>query len=226
MNNTKTQEPLSAKDLAEAASMHARATNRIWFATAAASMIVLLPRTPAPNQSQALPLGLGEVSIGAFDLAIFALLAVLTISFAATHAQHLRAWLPIHRQLDAMIVSGDTTARELFDLLRQSSVNRLAPLALLPDTLYRDFTKKPIPSLLRRALQLQYVILKLAADGLFLFLPAYALWRVMAAVNAQPNSGMLVPALNVFAWIALFSLAETAVSDLISTFRTVKHLAT
>ena len=104
-------------------------------------VVAVLPRVSQVDGSREkvpLPLGLGDVDPVWFDALSFALLVILTIAFAAAHAQQTRAQTLAQRRVDSLAGDWDANAkghpgeihpRELFDMLRLPSVNRVAPLA-------------------------------------------------------------------------------------------------
>ena len=166
------------KELAGAVFTQSQVANRYWIALMAVALFALLPRVgPSQTQTIDLPLGLGAVEPASLHPALFALLVVLIVAFAAAHAQQVRAQKLAQAYIDKMtVVDGELHPRELFDMLRQPSVIRVAPLAQSLRGKYQFFgTAGECPAALWWGSVVYYGVLKLASIGISFLLPGWAL---------------------------------------------------
>jgi hypothetical protein len=125
------------KDLAEAVSTQAQVSNRTWLGLITVAVIALLPRIPEPKTPSelSLPFGFGNVDATFYYLILFGVLVVLTVAFVAAHAQQVRAGKLAQDFVSSIALDDFAFAgmqpRELYDMLRTPSLNRVAPLAQL-----------------------------------------------------------------------------------------------
>ncbi len=191
------------RELAAAVSTQAQVSNRTWIALMAVVVVAVLPRvSPVADRKEVpLPLGLGPVDPAWFDPFIFAVLVVLTIAFAAAHAQQVRAEKLAQSVVDSLVEAGQPSGkqqpgwihpRELFDMLRLPSVNRVAPLAQSLRGRYQFYaTGTRCPEWLRVASTAYYGLLKLASLVVYFGLPAWALWDVHGRLTLTGAVGWL-----------------------------------
>jgi hypothetical protein len=176
------------KELASAASTQTQVSNRSWLALIAVSVIAVLPRVQGSEFT--LPLGLGPVSASWFHFVMFSLLVVLSIAFAAAHAQQVRAQRLANYALtelgDQPLNELKIHPRDLFDALRIPSVNRIAPIAQLlqgMDAFYGSETRPP--NWRRRTSVVYYLALKTASWLVYFGFPLLALWLSFSRIPWQ-----------------------------------------
>lgn len=206
------------KELADAVSTQAKVSNRFWIVLMTAALVALLPRVQQSNQAEqvALPFQLGEVDPLSFHVVIFVILVTLTIAFASAHAQQVRAQKLAQRRLDLLAafqseVSG-LHPRELFDILRLPSVNRVAPIAQYLRGKYQFFDAVPsCPRWLRTLSTWYYLLLKVVSLGIYFGLPALALWH---SYDRLPITGPLMWLLTGVGAIAAVTLLQVIVADI------------
>ena len=167
------------KELARAASVQTQVSNRSWLALISVFVVALLPRTQVAEFT--LPFGLGPVSATWFHFVMFSLLVVLGIAFAAAQAQQVRAQLLANyalRELGEQPLSElHVHPRDLFDVLRVPSVNRLAPIAQLFQGREAFHSSEKRPPLWRRRVSVVYYLALKSASWLVYFgFPVLALW--------------------------------------------------
>lgn len=213
------------KELATAVSTQAQVANRFWIALMTVALFALLPRvSPKETQSINLPLGLGSVEPASLNPFLFAMLVVLIVAFAAAHAQQVRAQKLAQDQIDTMVASdGELHPRELFDMFRQPSVIRVAPLAQSLRGQFQFFsTAKECPALLWWSSVVYYAVLKVASIGIYFLLPGWALWAIGKHLHDSHNlsTALLLPAV-----VASFALIQVMLADLFYSFRVLKHLS-
>jgi len=189
------------------------------------ALFALLPRiNPAETQSINLPLGLGSVAPASLYPILFGVLIVLIVAFAAAHAQQVRAQKLAQDHIDRMDASdGELHPRELFDMLRQPSVVRVAPLAQSLRGKFQFFaTANECPAVLWWGSVAYYVLLKWASIGIYFVLPGWALWSLgMRLYETKTLSATLwFPA-----GVAAFALAQVMLTDFLYSFRVLSHLS-
>jgi hypothetical protein len=170
--------------LAKAVSTQAEVANRIWLGLVTVAIVGLLPKTPSagfPGDVD-LPFGLGHVVEASFHLIVFLMIVVFGIAFSAAHAQQIRAQTLAQDFISTLPNHATGTLgmhpRELFDLLRLPSLNRVAPLAQLlrgRSQFYRS--RASCPAWLRIVTTLYYIPLKLTSMVVFFGLPAFSLYH-------------------------------------------------
>jgi hypothetical protein len=216
------------KQLADAVSMQARVANRIWLATIAASLLVVLPRSTSPGSSAtdiALPFQLGDVAPTAFYPVAFAMLSVLVVAFASAHAQQARANDLAQRALDRLATAAGASLppisiRELFDMFRMPSANRVAPLAQLMRGPYQFHDQAAdCPPWLRVASSVYYLTLKLVASGVYYGLPALGIWYAFERTISIDLPGWSLGILATLGAIAALSLLTVLVADIVYVWR-------
>jgi hypothetical protein len=116
----------TVKELAAAVSTQARISNRVWLALITATLVAVIPRPSTPGQDTlALPFGLGGIAPGDFYFGLFGVLVVLTIAFAAAHAQQIRAQELAQRSVNGLEKESRSVLgihpRDYFDMVREPS---------------------------------------------------------------------------------------------------------
>jgi hypothetical protein len=167
------------KELATATSTQTQVSNRSWLALITVSVLAVLPESQNPETP--LPLGLGNVSTTWFHFVMFSLLVVLSIAFAAAHAQQVRAQRLSNFALDGLgeqpLSELRVHPRDLFDILRVPSVNRLAPIAQLFQGMDAFYGSGKRPPRWRKTLSIfYYLALKVASWLVYFGFPVVALW--------------------------------------------------
>jgi hypothetical protein len=208
------------KDLATAVSTQAQVSNRIWLGLVTIAVISLLPQDPNTIDVP-LPFGLGKVPSTWFYPVLFSLMIVLTIAFASAHAQLVRAQKLAQRFVDSF---GDYAEfagmhpRELFDMFRLPSLNRVAPVAQSIRGKYQFYSHKAkCPTFLIAAGTVSYALLKVISMTVYFGVPAFALLRTYGKIPAVPLGwrlmicfgGLVATAtlLLAFIWDLLYSIA-------------------
>jgi hypothetical protein len=206
------------KEFATSVSTQAQVANRIWLSLMTVALVALLPREAATVGKVALPFGFGQVDASTFSVIVFAMLVVLTIAFSSAYAQQFRAQMLAHSFLDSISKTRadfvEADPRELFDMLRLPTFNRVAPLAQLargPFQFFRDNAR--CPAWLRTITTIYYVLLKLTAMFVYFGLPAYALFD--AYEKALPVGSWLW-LLRFAVVLAMITLLQVFLGDLLS----------
>ena len=213
------------RGLATAVSTQSQVANRFWITLMTVALFALLPRiNPAETQTINLPLGLGSVEPASLYPVLFAVLIVLIVAFAAAHAQQVRAQKLAHEHIDKMEVSVDELhPRELFDMLRQPSVVRVAPLAQSLRGKFQFFaTAKDCLAVLWWSSVVYYVLLKWASIGIYFLLPGWALWSIGIRLCETKT---LSATLWLPASVAAFALAQVMLTDVLYSTRVLKHIS-
>ncbi|MBI3636787.1 MAG: hypothetical protein HY216_11365 [Candidatus Rokubacteria bacterium] len=223
------------KELAAAVSTQAQVSTRIWLALMTVVLVAVLPRVPVDGgrKGVSLPLGLGAIDPIWFDPFIFALLVILTIAFATAHAQETRAQELAQGRLDSLTKAWEANAkkhvgeihpRELFDMLRLPSVNRVAPLAQASRGRYQFYaTSDHCPGWLRMASAAYYGLLKLTSLIVYLGVPAWALWDVHNRMTLD-RAPSLIAALG--GTLAVVTLVQILLTDGRYSLKTLRKIAT
>lgn len=221
------------KDLAEGISTQVKAGNRTWLTTITVSVLLLLPVQRSGDgigpAMVDLPLNLGQVPESIFYPFGFAILTVLVTALAAAHASTLRAHVLAARLVD-FLESNETSGnyvrpRDLLDIIRVSSLTRVAPLAQLIRGQYQFADRDDAcPQWLRVASTGYYVALKLMATTVLFLLPVLALWYAYWKAAATPIHGLWLGALAAAGLVAAASLVIVAVADGWYVGRVVKRL--
>lgn len=215
MTNTDNSEiARQVKDLATAVSTQAQVSNRIWLGLMTVAVISLLPQTLAAN-GVTVPFFLVRVSATWFHLVLFALLIVFTVAFASAHAQQVRAQVLAYRFIDKVPANLELAGmhpRELFDIFRMPSVNRVAPLAQSIRGKYQFYSgKEGCPPALRVATAVYYILLKLVSMVVYFGVPAFALIRTYEEIPGFSFGWWLLSRGCFF--IASITLLQIVVSD-------------
>ena len=170
--------------LAKAVSTQAEVANRIWLGLVTVAIFGLLPRAPIEKSPGFLdlPFGLGSVEAVSFHLITFLMIVVLAIAFSAAHAQQIRAQTLAQEFINTLPNHATGTLgmhpRELFDLLRLPSLNRVAPLAQLLRGRFQFYrSRTSCPRWLKIVTTLYYIPLKLTSMVVFFGLPAFSLYH-------------------------------------------------
>ena len=219
-------EPLTVvKELAAAVSIQAQVANRFWIALMTVALFALLPKAgPSETSTINLPLGIGAVESASLNPVLFAMLAIMIVAFAGAHAQQVRAQKLAQDHIDTLAKSNmGLDPRELFDMLRQPSVTRVAPLAQsIRGPFQFSRTARDCPAVLWWASVCWYVLLKLASIAVYFMLPGWALWTVGARLHD-------VHALSTALWfpaiIAGVALAQVTFTDLAYLVRVAKVIS-
>ena len=214
------------KELASAVSTQAQFANRIWLALMTAALVAVLPHVPTSSGNLSLPFSLGEVDATWFNRVVFALLVVLVITFASAHAQHIRAQSLAQDSISASpSMSGHIHPREMFDMLRMPSFNRVAPLAQVLRGKYQYYkTNHDCPAWLRRLTVVYYALLKIASLAVYFSLPFWAIWHAYTNVLGVQPEWFVALIARVGAVLAGSALLVVLVAEILSAFKIVKHL--
>jgi hypothetical protein len=190
------------RDLASAASTHARVADRAWIAVITVAVASIFQ---TPGKDVFLLFNFRVTDTTSFYTLSFGLLAVLLVAFSAAHAQQVRVIQLALTQVTS-VPCGDEliSSRELFDMFHEPSVVRVAPLAqILRGKFQFSTTVRDCPPCLRRATAAYYAVLKASASVIYFGLPAYALfiaynnlqisgWRFCIASFAGALSGVAI----------------------------------
>ena len=214
------------KELASAVSTQAQVANRAWLALTTVALVATIPHVPKENGNLALPFGLGDVKPAVFDTVALSILVVLSIAFAAAHAQQIRAQKLAQRELDSLPneapSGGGLHPREMFDMWCLPSLNRVAPLAQLLNGRYQFFPESPnCPAWRRRVTVAYYVLLKVASIVVYYGLPGWALWQARGSIRYSGGVGLI---LVLGSFIAGVALVQVFLSDVEYSSRVIRHL--
>jgi hypothetical protein len=219
MATTDTTTVQMIKELAAAGSSQSNVSNKIWIGLMTAVVVAVLPRVSTSGQCTvlALPLGLGNIDPKWFDPILFLILVVLTIAFSAAHAQQVRAQKLAQSFLKSISHQPSSFAgiypRDLYDVFRLPSLNRVAPLAQSVRGKYQFYPhSRQCPRWLRWGSTVYYVLLKLMAMAVYFCLPAVALW--LSYTRANP-SGFLRWSLLAIGAVALIALIQGLFEDIL-----------
>lgn len=210
------------KQLATAFSTQAQVANRTWLGLMTVALFAVLPRVPGKDGNAPLPFNL-QVSAIWLQTAVFAMLVVLAVAFAAAHAQQVRALRLAHDIIDSLTTDlgpEEVRPRDLFDISLVPSLNRVAPLAqFLRDTYQFLAGSKSYPMALRLATVGYYAFLKFASLIVYFVLPFWALWKAYGSVSVSGRLWViLVTGGFVLAAVVLF---QVLVSDVVDAWRRV-----
>jgi len=205
--------------------MQAKIANRAWLSLITVGLFAVLPHAPTQNGNVSLPWNIGEVEPIWFHTVAFLLLVVLTIFFAVAHAQQIRAQKLAQSTIDSLIQGTDSDVlnpRDLFDMLRLPSLNRVAPVAQLVKGKYQfHSTANDCPGWLRFVSISYYAAVKLVSFIVFFCLPIGALWRAYAMVSV---TGWLRIAVIVSGWVAAGTLIHVLLTEGLYAIRTLGYL--
>jgi hypothetical protein len=212
-------------ELAGAVSTQAKVANRAWLSLITAALFAVLPHA-STSDNVSLPWNIGEVSAIWFHTIAFFIVVVLAIFFAAAHAQQIRAQRLTQKIVDSLVdenkLNDAVHPRELYDMLRTPSLNRVAPLAQLLRGRYQFYlSASQCPGWLRLLSVVYYGIIKLVSLIVFYVLPVWALWRAYALLSATRLMGVAIAAVGIVAGIALLQVFLT---DAIYTRDVLQHL--
>jgi hypothetical protein len=216
------------RELAGAVSTQAQVANRAWIALMTVAFFAVLPRSPSKAGNLPLPFNLGEVDAAWFHVVAFSILVVLTITFAAAHAQQIRAQRLAQSFVDSLGCNHSSSnelisLRELFDMWRAPSLNRIAPLAQLLRGRYQ-FQKGAAgcPTWLRFVTVVYYGLFKIASLAVFFGLPVWALWHsYVTTVSLSPQLHLV---LGIGGVLAGLPLAQVGLTDAAYTIEVLRHL--
>ncbi len=187
------------QEIATAVSTQAQVANRMWIGLVSVAAIAVLPPVSDKTGEVPLPFGLGPVDAAEFYVIVFFMLVVLTIAFSAAHAQQLRAQKQAHSFINRMrtgtLLAG-MDPRDLFDMLRVPSLNRVSPLAQALKGKYQFYGEAAHCPILRRfGSVVYYGLLKIISMPVYYGLPAFALWHTYGRAHAAIGSGWWGPIL-------------------------------
>jgi hypothetical protein len=214
------------RELARAVSTQAQVANRLWIVLMTVAFFAVLPLEPTDGKLP-LPFGFGKVDAVLFHSIVYSILVVVALAFASAHAQQVRA----QRLAQDVVDSLSTTAvrvdevhlRELFDMWRLPSLNRVAPLAQALRGKYQFYkTRTECPQWLRGVTIVYYVLLKLTALLVFFGLPLWALWHAHASISVSGR--IFEVALFGGGVLAGLALLQVALTELIYTKNVLLHL--
>ena len=201
------------KVLAEAASMQARVANRTWLGLLTIAALTLLPRGPKAGQpcEPVLPLGLGPVDPFWYYPTLFMILVILTIAVAVAQAQVVRVQKLAQSFLRSLAGQSPTVLgmepRELYDMIRLPSLNRVAPLAqfLLGEHQFHA-TSSGRSRQDKIWSEIAYLPLRLVSMAVFYLLPTFALWHAFSGIHVGPYAWVLSGIGGSIAWLALVAV--------------------
>lgn len=223
--------PTLVKELVDGVSTQVRALNRIWLLTLLVALLIVIP-PPESNPDdnlRKLPFGLGTVEEGYFYPISCFLLSVLIMSFATSHAQVIRATKLAQRAVDQLRDSSALPSgmdlRDIFDILRIPSINRVAPLAQNLRGKYEFYDgKEQCPGWLLWISTWYYVILKLLSTSVSVFMPGGALGvaysRYLKRSCEVSSNWVLKVFVTIFTIVATVAIVQTLLKE-ISYIRTV-----
>jgi hypothetical protein len=215
------------KEIAAAVSVQAQVANRSWLALMTVALIAVLPRNTAKSGNVSLPFNLGEVDASWFHAVVFSILVVLAIAFAAAYAQAVRAHKLSQPVVDALADEGALTdrvhPRELYDMLRMPSLNRVASLAQSLRGEYQFFRTGLICPLWLRLLSVSYYgLLKFASMVVYFGLPLWALWQ--AYITVSNSSSLMRGTLAFFGLFAALAIFQVLLTDVLYSLKILKLL--
>jgi hypothetical protein len=213
------------KELAAGVSVQTQVANRVWLALMTVALVAELPHGTDKSPDLSLPFGLGNVSSTYFYPVAFFILVVLAVAFAAAHAQVIRAGVQAHRTIDSLrkLHSGGVDPREMFDMARTPSLNRVAPLAQLAIDQVSSITGQRW--WVRGLGVLYYLLLKILSVLVYYGLPVLAV--TMAYTNAFGHGlsdNVFFSFAKVAVCAALLALVHVFVSDIRYSCRVVRRL--
>jgi hypothetical protein len=202
------------KDLASAVSTQAQVANRLWLTLMTVALFALYHKAGPASTAGEIPLLPGWLAVQPADLypVLLLILAVLCVAFASAHAQQVRAQKLARKQMRHLrSTESGVNPAELFDMLCQPSVIRVAPLAqsLRQKYQFHD-TADGCPEWLRYTSGAYYVVLKISAIAIYFLLPLWALLSVTTRIYEMVSWIMLIPAL-----LAGCTVLQVAINELI-----------
>jgi len=209
-------------------------SNLMWIGAIVAAFVVLLPQVPPEGGTPAtaeLPFSLGSGPAPVVYPLAFAILAILIVALAAAHTQHIRADKLAHSVIDTMnrilLVDGiELLPRDLFDMLRQPSLTRVAPLAQWVRGRWQfEGETTPCP-LWRRVMSIGlYVVLKVVVLLVLFAAPGVALFVGYGQVRASGIGQSWIGLLAAVGLIAGGSLVLVTVADIWGMLPRIRKLA-
>ncbi|MBN2707419.1 MAG: hypothetical protein JXR46_00130 [Calditrichaceae bacterium] len=212
----------AVKHLADAASIQIKAANKMWLIIVAISLIALFPPTDTnpPAVNVELPFGLATVSNHQFYPILFGLMSVLMVALTSSFAQALRAHfltIPAVKNIKSNTIAG-IHPQDLFDMFRDVSVNRVAPIAQILRGKYQfSDESENCPQWRRVVTAIYYLILKLIAWGVYWILPAYAYFVAYQKAIETDFSHCVINSAGI---ISVTALLFVAIIDIGSVFKT------
>ncbi len=206
----------AVKELTQAVSIQAQVANRVWLGLMAVALVVVA-RTASGGKTT-LPF-VGDVDVALFHTLLFWMLIVLTIAFSSAYSAQFRA----HKLAQSFITSnlkshkgrGGVHPRDLFDMLRFPTFNRVAPLAqrILGKAQFYTGAEKT-PKWRTVAATIYYLLLKLVSLAVYFGLPAFALFDSWREMSLQSHWWWLA---TVAGGLAMVTVLEVCFDDLLLT---------
>lgn len=215
--------PDELKILTEAVSAQTKVSNRAWFALVAFALIIVLPSVEPDKVT--LPLGLPEVPADEFYTFALPFLTVLMVYFCQAYAQEVRGSRLAQRLIDMSSAGGALHPRDVFDLLRVPSVNRVAPL---PQAFSGQFySLRDTASKMHRWLAaIYYVLLKLFATLVYIGIPVVALVSAVSKFHEITRETNFLKGVEivsyVFLGLALIAFLEVVVLEIVNLGKAAK----
>jgi hypothetical protein len=197
-------DPPNVRELAEAFSVQARYSNKVWLALIAAATLVLYPNGES-NNAVKLPFSLGSVDEGTYKVIGFLILIILMISYCQAYAGAHIATRFAHERLERINPeSKRLEARKLFDLLVVGTFLRVSYLVQFPT--------------MPRLSAIYYCVLKFVANAVTFGIPITALITVYVQLAGNPS---------VSKWIyygLFFALCITSITVLQALILELRHI--
>ena len=204
--------PDIVRDLADGISVQTRTLNRLWLTMIVLAVFVVLPESAntTPSQGRQFPFGFGTVNPEWFNPFACIFLSILSIAFASAHAAVLRGTLLAHAAIDSLEqdsakkLPGAFSLREVFDLLRLSSITRVAPIAqLLRGEHQFSVSKEKSPLWKVKLTAAIYNYLKLLSSIVYVLLPIISLgwvyYQFFISDHGYFGRWIVVPIVSLFA---------------------------
>lgn len=205
---------LNARELADAVSVQAVVANRAWLVLMTVA-VATVAGDDVEGKKQ-LPFDFGTVPVEYFYPAAFLLLVVLIIYFSAASAQQARAdrWAQafVNQLAESWTQGNDPHPRDVFDMHRRPSINRVASLAQLLRGEYQYHSgTKPCPIWRRRMSSVYYALLKAVSLLVYDLAPAVALVYAFARMDAR---GAILWIFAAGGLVAALTLLQVVVLDI------------
>ena len=162
---------------ASAFSAQSKLANRSWLVVLTLVVYSTQTATLVDNESlKKLPFGFGTAAATDFDVAIYFIISIATISFCALFAQTLRVYDAAHTEIGKL--ENVAKQRQFFDILTNPTLFRVGPLSLTNIATANNF--------INRVMRIYYLFLRGFAGIIMLGVPAFGV--AMTAHNLTQTS--------------------------------------
>lgn len=202
------------KDYASAFSIQSKLANRTWIVLLTLVIYSLQAQTGTGIQSvKSLPFGFGVILSTHFDIAIYFLISIVTVSFCALFSQTLRIYDAAHLEIGRLENAG--AQRRYFDSLSNPTLFRVGPLSVAGASSRNKFVSG--------VFSLYYLSLRGFSGLVMLGVPAIGLYKTGVEFLQFSKSSPVILWLGwiTFAFVlpSLFTVAAKLCDQIANTYR-------